>query len=231
MKKLLASFAIVLLPLAASAQAPPQMQRVPAPLPFPSAAGITVNGFGSVRVPVKTVQVTAQARGVADEASVLAAMRAAGVEDPVAGVAGARLYPGNQTMLRGTIRDATRAKLDRLGEAAARYVASHPGSSVDNVAFTPHLDDCAAAEQTARAAAMADARRKADALAALSGGTVDAVAAVTESGGCPAPQEPGNFAGGSGSFDIGTLTDTVFVSERVTFAFSPGSASTRRRPL
>ncbi|MDQ6925906.1 MAG: hypothetical protein M3154_06695, partial [Candidatus Eremiobacteraeota bacterium] len=159
MKKRLVVLALVLLPLAASAQAPAVPFRIPG-----SAGGITVNGHGSVAVAVKTVQFTAQVRGVADEAGALAAMRAAGIDDPLVGPAGPQISAGNQALLRGTIRGVTRAKLDRMGEAAASYVSAHPGSAVDNVVFNPVLGDCAASEQAARAAAMADARRKADAL-------------------------------------------------------------------
>jgi uncharacterized protein YggE len=220
MNKRLAVLAIVLLPLAASAQVPPRV---------PSAGGITVGGSGSVRIAVKTVQFTAQARGVADEANALAAMRAAGVEDPSIGPAGARIGNGTQVLVRGTVRDVSAAKLQRIEAAAAVYMAAHPGAAVENVAFSPRLDDCATSEQTARAAALADARRKADAIAALAGVAIDGVAAVNETGGCPATgPEPGY---GPGPFDLGTLTSTVIVYEYVTFAISANAGPARRRPL
>lgn len=222
MKKRLAVLALVLLPLAAGAQAP-----IPR---FPSAGGITVSGYGAVRVAVKTVQFTAQARGVVDEASALAALRAAGVEDPVLGPNGARMSSGSQVLVRGTIRAVTHAKMDRIGDAAAAYVVAHPGTSVDNVVFFPRLDDCAQSEQTARAAALADARRKADAIASIADVSIDGVATVNENGGCPNAPEPG-YGGPGLNFDIGTLTATIVVNEYVTFAISPGTASTRRRTL
>jgi uncharacterized protein DUF541 len=222
MKKRLAVLALVLLPLAASAQGPP-IPRIPI------TGGITVQGSGAARIPVKAVQLTAQVRGVVDETSALAALRAAGVEDPVLGPNGPRIGSGTQMLVRGTIRGVTRAKLDRIGEAAVAYMAAHPGTSVDNVAFSPRLDDCAPSEQTARAAAFADARRKADAIAALAGVSIDGVATVNESGGCPATSESGY--GGQGQFDLGTLTTSILVYEYVTFAISPGTASTRRRTL
>jgi hypothetical protein len=228
MKMRLVVLALVLLPLAASAQAPPAQ---PAPFRVPgSAGGITVSGHGSVTVAVKTVQFIAQARGLPDEAGALAAMRAAGIDDPVVGPVGPQISSGNQAVLRGTIRGVTRAKLDRMGEAAASYVRAHPGSSLDNVVFSPVLDDCAASEQTARAAAMADARRKADALAALAGVSIDGVAAVNENGGCPITTDRNRY-GGPGDFDIGTLTSIIGVYENVTFAITPGTPSTRRRTL
>ena len=219
MKKRLAVLALVLLPLAASAQVPRS----------PSAGGITVQGSGTVRIPVKTVQLNAQVRGVVDETSALAALRAAGVEDPVLGPNGSRIGSGTQMMVRGTIRGVTPAKLDRIGEAAVAYVAAHPGTTVDNVVFFPRIDDCATSEQVARAAAFADARRKADAIAALAGVSVDGVASVNENGGCPPAQDAGYIS--PAQFDIGTLMSTIVVNEYVTFAISPGTASTRRRTL
>jgi|GEM_PF-2192537 len=225
-QKRLVVLALVLLPLAASAQAPMAPPfRVPG-----TAGGITVSSYGSVSFAVNAVRFTAQAHGLPDDAGVLAAMRAAGIEDPVIGPAGPQISSGNQAVLRGTIRGVTRAKLDRMGEAAASYVRAHPGSALDNVMFSPVLADCATSEQTARAAAMADARRKADALAALAGVTIDGVAAVNESGGCPIGTDRSRF-GGQTEFDLGTLTSTIALFENVTFAISPGTASTRRRTL
>ena len=220
MTKRLALLALMLLPVAASAQAPPAVPR---------AGGISVAGSGSVRVAVKTVQLIAQVRGVVDETSALAAMRAAGVEEPSIGPYGARVGSGTQVLVRGVVRDVTHAKLDRISEAAAAYVTAHPGVTVDTVVFSPRFEDCAASEQTARAAALADARRKADAIAALAGVSIDGVASVNENGGCPAATE--NPFGGPGQLDLGTLMSTIAVSEYVTYAISPGPPSTRRRAL
>jgi hypothetical protein len=155
-------------------------------------------------------------------------MRAAGIEDPSIGPPIPRVSSGSPVLVRGTVRDVTHAKLERIGAAAAAYVASHPGAVVDNVGFVPRLDDCAATEQAARAAALAEARRKADAIAALAGLSIDAVAAVSESGGCPSFD---NAFNGPGQFDLGTLTTTLTVTEYVTYAISPGTPSTRRRTL
>ncbi len=224
MKKRLALLAVMLLPLAASAQGPP--------IPRTGAAaggGITVAGYGAVHVAVKTVQFTAQARGVTDEAGALAALRAAGVEEPVLGPYGARISRGDSVLVRGTVRNVTRAKLDRIGEAAAAYVLAHPGAAVDNVVFNARLDDCAGSEQTARTAALSDARRKADAIAAVAGVSIDGVASVSESGGCPTTPESGYS--GPNQFDISTLMATVTVYEYVTFAISQGAGPVRRRPL
>lgn len=221
MKMRVAFFAMVLLPVAASAQAPPSVPRP---------AGITVAGSGSVRIAVKTVQFTAQARGNIDEASALAALRVAGVDDPAVGPVGPRISNGTQVLVRGTVRGVTHAKLDGIGVAAAAYVAAHPGVTLDSVTFSPRLDDCLPSEQTARAAALADARRRADAIAALAGVSIDGVAAVNENGGCPISPD-NSFNGAVGPLDLGTLTSTITVYEFVTFAISPGPAPARRRTL
>ena len=222
MKTRLAVLAVVLLPLVASAQGAPGPRGS-------GAVGISVQGSGSVRIPVKTALITAQVRGVVDETSALAALRAAGVEDPVLGTNGPRIGSNTQMFVRGTIRAVTRAKLDHIGEAAVAYMAAHPGTTVDNVMFSARLDDCAQPEQTARAAALADARRKADAIAALAGVSIDGIATVTENGGCPATSESGY--GGQGQLDLGALVSTIVVYEFVTYSISPGTASTRRRAL
>jgi uncharacterized protein DUF541 len=227
MKKRLAVLLLALLPIAASAQTVTSRSFAgggPGGVP-----GIAVAGHGSVRFTVKTIAFLANARGPADDAAVLAAMRAAGVDDPVVGPSGPQLSANNQTTLRGTIRDVTSAKIERIARAAADYVRAHQGVSIDNVNFFPRGDDCAGHEEAARSAAMADARRKAQAIAALAGVSLEGVVAVAENGGCPTGPEP-PFGGGQ-PFDLATLTATVTVSENVTFAIVQGPASTRRRTL
>ena len=229
MKTRLAVLALALLPLAASAQVPmriPQSGSGAAP-----SGGITVAGHGSARFAVKTLTFIAYVRGPADEAGALAAMRSAGIDDAVVGPPGAQISMSSSgpTILRGTIRDVTVAKLERIGQAAANYVRAHPGAAVDNVNFSPRYDDCAGHEQTARAAAVADARRKAQAVAELAGVTIEGVAAVNENGGCPVQSE--SQYGPSGPFDVATLMATISVYENVTFSIVQGSPSTRRRTL
>jgi len=207
MKTRLAILAIILLPLAANAQG--------GPVPRGSGiGGISVQGTGSVRIPVKTVQVAAQVRGVIDEPGALAALRAAGVEDPVFGTNGPRIGSNTQLFVRGAIRAVTRAKLDHIGEAAVAYMAAHTGTTIDNVMFSARLEDCAQPEQTARAAALADARRKADAIAVLAGVSIDGVATVNENGGCPATGESGY--GGQGQLDLGALVPRALIVARAT---------------
>jgi hypothetical protein len=226
MKKLLAVTALALLPLATSAQVP-----LPARGGGPGiTAGITVQGHATVRYPVKTVQFTAQVHGAADEAGVIAAMRAAGIDDPVVGPAGSQLYRGNQSLLRGTIREVSRAKLEHVGQAAAQYVSSHPGAALDGVNFAATPEDCAAHEQAARGAALDDARHRADAIAAHAGVAIGGVAAVSESGGCP--YGPDGMLGvfGSQQLDLGRLTASVTVLETVTFSIATATGPSRRRP-
>ena len=231
MTKRFAILALVLLPLAASAQAPVRMPVVGAGAGTTGVAGIAVSANGSARFAVKNVSFIAYVRGPADEAGALAAMRAAGIDDPVIGPVGSNVSfsgPG-VTSVRGTVRDVTPAKLQRIGEAAAAYMRAHPGSAVDNVNFFPRLDDCAAHEETARKAALAEARRKAQAIAELTGVTIEGVFSVAESGGCPVSSD-GAFTG-SGPFDVSTLTSTIAVYENVTFSIAQGGNNVRRRTL
>ncbi|HTD32353.1 MAG TPA: SIMPL domain-containing protein, partial [Candidatus Elarobacter sp.] len=190
---------LVLLPLAASAQIPVAPRGAPA---APSAAGITVQGRGVARFPVKDVQFQAYAHGSANEADVLAALRAAGVENPVIGPPGPQLSANGPTVMRGTVRNVTRAKLDALGRAAVAYMAAHPGATLDSVTFTVPTDACAAHEDEARNAAIADARRRAQAIAALTGVAIQGVTYVSENGGCPLTGD--GFQGPPSQLDLGT---------------------------
>ena len=222
MTKRVAVLALALLPVGASAQGVPQ-QPVPA-------SGITVQARGSIRVPVKTLQFIAVARGNVDEASALAALRAAGVVDPSMGPLGSSISTNAQTVLRGTIPGATSEKLEHIGNAATDYIHQHPGTTVESISFVPRLDDCAAAEQAARTAAFAEARRKGEAIAALAGVSIDGIRSVIETGGCPVPPEPPQFGQNTG-FDLGTMSTSVAVNDTVTFAISPAAGGERRRTL
>jgi Protein of unknown function (DUF541) len=217
---------VLLLPLTASAQIP-----VPRGAPGPSSvSGITVQGRGIARFSVKDVQFTAFTRGNADEASVIAALRAAGVENPVVGPPGPQISNGGPTVLRGTIRDVSAAKLDALRRAGAAYVSTHPGTAIDSVTFAAPAGTCAPHEDAARNAAIADARRRAQAVASMTGLTLQGVTAVYEVGGCPDTDVAG-FNGPSSPFDLGTLTSSVALTEYVTFATAPAGGSLPRRPL
>jgi hypothetical protein len=207
MIKRVAILVFALLPVGASAQALPVPVRTGPP------AGITVVGHGT--------------RGDVDDAAVLAALRAAGVVDPSIGPAGASVSSNAGTVLRGTITAVTREKLDRIAHAAADFVHQHPGSSVDNVTFAPRLDDCSKPEQAARTAALADARRKAQAIAALSGLSIGGIDAISETGGCPALPD-GPPAGPGLPFDLATLTTMIAVYDTVTYAIAPPNGARRR---
>jgi hypothetical protein len=222
MKKRLAIAVLLLVPLAASAQVPVRGAG--------SAGGIVVTGRGVARTPVKVLRFMAQARGQADERAVLAALRNAGIEDPVIGPVGPNLWlnSNSPTAVRGTIRDVSQAKLEKIALAAAEYVRAHPGTVLESIQFSPRIEDCAPIEQTARLAALGDARRRALAIAAASGVTLDAVVAVSENGGCP--MENDQFNSSQQMLDLGTLTTTVTMFESVTYAIAPGEGG-RRRPL
>jgi hypothetical protein len=222
MKKLLGVVALFLLPLAADAQT---VQRIPGPEP-----GITVQGRGSVKVPVKSLAFSAMARGNIDEAGALAALRAAGVVDPSMGPLGTNFSASNaMSVLRGTVPVASEAKLEKIGLAAMDYGKQHPGITVENISFAPRFEDCPATEEAARTAAFAEARRRAQAIATLAGLTIEGVTAVSENGGCPVSDgQP--FAGPGQGLDLGTLTATIAVNESVTFAVAPANGA-RRQPL
>lgn len=224
MKKrlVIAVLVLVLVPLAASAQVPVRGTG--------GAGGIVVMGRGVVRTPVKVLRFTAQARGPADERAVLAVLRSAGIDDPVIGPAGPDVWvnSNSSTAVRGTIRDVSQAKLDKIGHSAAEYVRAHPGTVLDSIHFSAHIEDCAPIEQAARLAALSDARRRALAIAAASGVTLDEVVAVSENGGCPI--ESDQFNSSQQTLDLGTLTTTVTMFESVTYAIASGEGA-RRRPL
>jgi len=222
MKKGVLIAAVALLPLAAGAQTGVPVRPPPANA---GAGGIAVLGQGSVRFAVRTLRFMAYARGNVEESSVLAAMRAAGIDDPSLGPAGPQFGPNQPVVARGTVRDLTRPKLERLGQAAADYIRAHPGTALDNVNFSAPLDQCPPHEQEARARAIADARRKAEAIASLTGIVLGAVASVNEQGGCPADQD--GFSPAL-QLDLTTFTAAVVVNEYVTFTVLPGSGGLRR---
>ncbi len=228
MTKRLAVLALALLPVGASAQGVPRTIALPGVRAQP--AGITVQGHGTSRIAVKTLQFFAMTRGNAEEGPVLAAMRAAGIVDPSVGPAGSSISSNQPAMLRGTIPGATHEKLDRIAKAAADYLHQHPGASIDNVNFVPRIDDCDAVEQTARTAAFADARRRAQAIASLAGLSIDGVEAVNETGGCPVVSDAQPF-GQNVPFDLGTLSATISVFDTITFSTTPVVPGARRHTL
>ena len=76
--------------------------------------------------------------------------------------------------------------------------------------------DCPAIEARAREAALADARRRAEAIATNGSVRLGERTTVVEGGGCP---RPGPF-GGAYAIDTETLSMSVPVSETVTYAIA-----------
>ncbi|HYZ14847.1 MAG TPA: SIMPL domain-containing protein [Candidatus Acidoferrum sp.] len=219
---------LTLLPLAAGAQ---MMGPMPVTTPYfrpavasPPSSGITVVGASIQRVPVRDVRFIAFARGAADQQAVLDAMRGAGITDGSVTSAQGVVVGGNVAMLRGTITQVSRAKLDAIGAAAAAYVRAHPGASIDNVQLFAAASGCEEMEGKARTAALAEAHRRAEAIAAGSASRLGVVTGVDEGGGCPASGDSGNGL----PVDASSLTTSVTVTETVTYAIVPPSGSLRR---
>lgn len=232
MKPHFAALALAVLPVAASAQVPvPVMPAMRMPIiSSPGGervAGISVSGRATVQAPVHDVTLAAYARGVYDTSAALAAMRAAGVDDAGVGPANGMLNVNSPTLLRGTIRNATESKLEALQRAALQFAAAHPGVTIDNVRFAGRLADCEPFESQARSAAFGDARRRAQAIATLAGGTLGPILAVNENGTCQLPTNPN---GPEMPLDLSTMTTPISVFENITFALIPNNAP-KRRPL
>jgi hypothetical protein len=210
MKHVLPALLLIGLPLAAGAQTP-----LPgAPAPAPPAPGITATGKGISTAVVTTALVRVVASGVTDPTGLNDALRAAGVEalTPDRG----RPLPAGVplTGIRGRIPNATRDRLDAVAAAVRRYVDTHNGTSVVDLRFYGPASDCPAIEQRAREAALADARRRAAAIAEMNRASLGAQTAVAETGGCP---QAGPM-GGAFSIDVSTMSMRVAVQETVTFA-------------
>ncbi len=101
----------------------------------------------------------------------------------------------------------------------------HPGTALDNVRFTAHIDDCNAVEQRARTAAFAEAKRRAEAIAALNGVLIGEPTTINENGGCLSYGGPGPGV----PLDVSTMTASVQIYENVTYAIVSNGA--KRRPL
>jgi len=201
----------MLLPMAVSAQ-----------VTRPS--GITVVGTASAEGPAHTVRVSMNVRGIENiEDELLSAMRSAGVTDGA--------YTANQfgqvgagvpRTLRGTVRDATRERLAAVDRATQSFAATHRGVTFDLVQYFGDSGDCPAIEARARLAAFDDAKRRAGAIATLSGVGVGAATSVSESGGCPALGQPVGFApngfpNSAFPIDPQTLMMRVNMTESITF--------------
>jgi uncharacterized protein YggE len=207
MKHVTAMLLLIGLPVAAGAETPTQAPSQPPPV-------ITATGHGIANAVVTTALVRVVAGGVADESGLVEAIRAAGVENPVA--ERGRPRPDGVALLgiRGRVSDATHARLDAVAAAVTRYGKTHSGTSIVDIRFYGTAADCPAIEQRAREAALADARRRARAIAETNSTPLGAQLAVAETGGCPRVGP----SGGAFAIDVATMSMRVVVEQTVTFA-------------
>jgi Protein of unknown function (DUF541) len=201
----------MVLPAGARAQAP--ALRLPPLADTTRLSGISVTGSGAGDIVARTINILAFVRGGnTKDADILAAMRAAGIDNPTISAGNSFVTANSPTQLRGTIHNATRERLDAIGRAAGAYVVTHPGTAIDSVQFLGVAADCSAVEERAREAAFAEAQRRAKAIAAIAGVVIGQPLSVNESGGC--------FSGNSGgtAVDAQTLEMHITVYEYVTFS-------------
>ena len=208
MKPVLATLLLIAVPLGAGAQTPPQQ-------------GITVTGNGTASAAVSTAIVRVSMNRLAgdDGSYMVSRLKAAGVTDASADTG---LMGNTQTIIvHGHLNGLTRAKVDAVTRAASQLGANVPPQfasfvGLTNVQFYGLAADCPPIEQRAREAALADARRRAEAIAANGSVHLGERLAVAESGGC---QRAGPF-GGAFAIDTEALTMSVPVSETVTYAIA-----------
>lgn len=200
---------------------------------------IVVTGEGSVSVPPDYAQVrggvttrgkTAKEATEANSklmAAIVAALQNSGIEQKdiqTAEFSVAPVYaqpqPNSETKLTG-FRAANQVnvrirQLDRLGEILDRLIAAG-ATDVGKVAFL-HSDASKALDQ-ARAAAVADARRKAEIYANAAGVRLGQVVSITEESGSapPRPMMAMRAAGGMAAMPIAAGEDTLHV--RITAGF------------
>lgn len=180
----------------------------------PPPPGITATGKGVATASVTTALVRVIARGVTDEAQLLTALKSAGVEDASLDKGGSNGY--GAIAVRGRLSNATPAKLDAITQAVRTFAQAHPPTPLLDVHFYGPAADCPAIEQRAREAALADARRRAGALATSARLRLGDQVAVAETGGCPQVGP----SGGANAIDATTISMRVLVNETVTFAIA-----------
>lgn len=183
--------------------------------------GISVFGSAQVRIPAQQVTISALAPGFSDSAEVLAMLRGAGVERPsLSAFVG---FATNQAVLRGVVRNVSRAKLDALTDAVVQYVHAHPGAAIDNLQVYTSISGCMTREESLRAHALADAHRRAASVARDARAVLGNVIAVNESGGCSTAD---SILGAP--VDVASLTATLGVTESVTYAILRHDSVRRR---
>jgi hypothetical protein len=189
--------------------------------------GISVQGTAVAEAIVHTVRVAVIAHNfdMSDD-DFLVAMRNAGVVDGNYLSTLSTLFgqgANGMRNFRGLIHDATPERLSALERAAKAFPATHAGAVVDAVQFYGDVADCPALEANARVAAVSDAKRRAQALATLTGVAVGPATNISESGGCGSFSAfagfPGNFFPNNAfPIDPQTLMMRVNMTESMTFA-------------
>lgn len=224
---------LALLPAGALAQGVPA--RV---VPGAASGGITVSGHATVRRHGDGLRFTATlppqngTRNLDAADQLVAALHANGVADARVQPPGPFIGPNNGLLVVGTVRNPSDA---RLREIVTKVSAATPGVLIQNLSYVPFLDDCAADEQRAIAAAFDDARRRAGLAAAAAHvtlGDVVAMSVYTGSNGCPS-NPPGYVPVSAGGSRDGLSPTDVFVdaNANVTFAIAGPEGPARRRPL
>lgn len=150
-------------------------ESVTSPLDAQSAAAlgtVAVRGVGGSEGLVHNVKIRVFARDIdATNDDILAALRAAGVRNPDFGPA----VKDAPFVLRGSIDNATPSSIAAVRRAIETFVTAHKGV-IGSVVYYGSSEECPAIEARARAAAMEDAHRRAQA-AATDGSRCDAHAA------------------------------------------------------
>jgi uncharacterized protein YggE len=200
-----------------------------------SPAGITVNGSGSTTAApdragfafgtVSQAKTAAAALAASSEAvtRIIAALQRAGVAKADLQTAEVSLSPrtndNGDAIVGYTASNTVSAVVRKLDDAGA-VIDAAVGAGANQVSG-PNLlvSDQVSAYHQALEAAVADARAKAQTLAAAAGGTLGRVTAISEGGATPIPLASGAVAKDSGTpIEPGTQTITAMVS--VTFALS-----------
>ena len=234
-------------PPAASAQE--AAVPLPAPVPIvrpdigtrqtlsPSPGGITEQGRGVVSLPADRLRLTirvfaanvrpggSDAPASADlEKSALDVMRSSGISDARLATPVLGNFNGGDIFV-GSIEKPTH---DKLVDVEQRIVSKLPASALPllrnvNITGSLEVDDCAAAVNRARIAAVADARERATALAEAVGSHLGVLVAASESdqtAGCADQKSVAYFANGNNDLLDRTTVD-VAVSLSATFAIRP----------
>lgn len=231
----LAVLVLALLPASALAQGAPRI--VVGPNGNAMTGGINVSGRATVRRKADGLRFSANlppqngTRDLSAADQLVAALRANGVTDAQVQPPGPYVGPGNGVVVTGTVRNPSDA---RLRDLVTKVSAQTPGIVIQNLQYTPFLNDCSADEQRAVEAAFADAQRRAGLAAAAAHvalGDVLAMNVYTASSGCSVKPDGVLPISGQGPRDSGAPTDVVIESNaNVTFAIVPQGGA-RRRPL